>query len=592
MEWLDKLADYIDFGGSFDSTFITVTRFILPALALWVLVRCIRSMLRERYEPEIWGYLTLPDGTRYPLLHWENILGRSPSSDIVIPYPTVSRVHAALIRSDTGRWTVRDLDSSDGICVNDESVDSAEICDGDTLTLGDTRLTFLSLTEEERLALSDVRNAPGRFISPGVSFLLLTLFQTILAMQHAITAPSEYRAQVVLSFLALCVLMWSYYLIMRAIRRVGFEVETLAFFLSTLGLSVAASSTPDGMIKQLLLLIAGMALFIVLGGWLRDLRRAKALRWIAGFAAMGFLALNLLTAQEVFGAKNWLYIAGFSIQPSEFVKIAYIYAGAATLDRLYTGRNLFLFIGFSAVCVGALALMGDFGTALVFFATFLVISFLRSGNLATVFLAVSGAALAGFLVLYAKPHIAARFATWGHVWETPYGAGYQQTRALSAAASGGLFGQGAGAGWLKDIVAADTDLVFGVICEELGLLMALLAVAAVIALAAFTVKNAATGRSSFYVIAACAAVSMMMVQLALNVFGSVDILPFPGVTFPFVSRGGSSLICCWALLAFIKATDTRQNASFALRLPASGGGYEEEEDAFEEDADEWEGGDE
>ena len=95
-----------------------------------------------------------------------------------------------------------------------------------------------------------------------------------------------------------------------------------------------------------------------------------------------------------------------------------------------------LYIVFSAVCVGALALMGDFGTALVFFATFLVISFMRSGNFATVGLALTGAGLAGFLALSVKPHIAARFATWGHVWADVNGTGYQQTRAMSAAASG------------------------------------------------------------------------------------------------------------------------------------------------------------
>ncbi len=129
-------------------------------------------------------------------------------------------------------------------------------------------------------------------------------------------------------------------------------------------------------------------MFVILGWWLRDLARAKKLRWPVGVAALALLGLNLITSQEVFGARNWIYIAGFSLQPSEFVKIAYVYAGTATLDRLFMGRNLFLFIAFSAVCVGALAVMGDFGTALIFFMTFLVISFLRSGNLATVFLAV------------------------------------------------------------------------------------------------------------------------------------------------------------------------------------------------------------
>ena len=81
--------------------------------------------------------------------------------------------------------------------------------------------------------------------------------------------------------------------------------------------------------------------------------------------------------------------------------------------------------------------------------------------------------------------------------------------------------------------------------------------------------------TAYYSIAACAAMSMLLVQLALNVFGSLDLLPFTGVTFPFVSRGGTSLISCWMLMAFIKSSDTRRNASFAVR-PGRGKDDEEE----------------
>ena len=79
--------------------------------------------------------------------------------------------------------------------------------------------------------------------------------------------------------------------------------------------------------------------------------------------------------------------------------------------------------------------------------------------------------------------------------------------------------------------------------------------------------NTAHGRSAYYSIAACATASMFLIQLALNVFGSVDILPFTGVTFPFVSRGGTSVLSCWMLLAFIKAGDTRKGASFVVKAP-------------------------
>lgn len=543
------------------------SKYLVALLSVWVLARCVRSLLRERYEPEVWGFLTFPDGSRASLYHYENIIGRARSADICVNDPSISRLHAVLVRSDKGRWRVFDLASRSGTYVGGEPVGrkGAVFADGDVLLFAGVAAEFSELTNEERARLSRARKAPSRF-GPGVTLLMLTVIQAVLLLEQYHHAAKEYALSIITAFVVLMTLEWVCYLILRLLRRSGFEVETIALYLSSLGLSVAASSTPESMDKQIIMLVAGVVLFAVLGWWLRDLGRAKALRWPAAIGAVAFLALNLLTSEEIFGAKNWIYVAGFSIQPSEFVKIAYAYAGAATLDNLFRRRNVFVFVGFSALCVCALALMGDFGTALVFFVAFLVICFLRSGSVSTIILAISGAAIAGFFVLSVKPYIATRFASWGHIWEDAYGAGYQQTRALAAAASGGLFGQGAGAGWLHKIVAADTDLVFCLIAEELGLIVAVCAVAGIVVLAISAVRNAAQGRSSFYVIAACAAVSMMLTQVALNVFGSVDILPFTGVTFPFVSRGGSSLISCWALLAYIKAEDTRQGASFSVRM--------------------------
>lgn len=549
---------------------VSYVRWALPLLAVWVLVRCVRSMLSEKYEPEVWAYLETSEGETAAIRHWECIIGRARSCDIVINRPEVSRTHAALIRSGKGVWTLYDLDSKSGTFAAGKKDEGKglEVRDGDVLRFADVEMTFHGLTAAQLEAVDEQRSTPGRFMSPGGTLFILTVFQALLALEFTASAAQDYLMDILLGFAAVIVVEWLYYFIMRAINRTGFEPETLAFFLSTLGVAVVATSSPEDMLKQMILLLAGIVFFLFLGWWLRDLGRTKSMRWPVAGAALVFLALNLLAGTTKFGATNWLSFGGFSLQPSEFVKVAYIYAGAATLDRLFRGRNLFLFIAFSAVCVGALALMGDFGTALIFFVTFLVISFLRSGSFATVFLAVSGAALAGFLVLTVKPYIAQRFATWGHVWDDPTGAGWQQTRGLSAAASGGMFGVGPGKGWLKNIVAADTDMVFCLTSEELGLIIAICAMMAIVVLAFFTVRNAAQGRSSFYVIAACAASSMMMVQLALNVFGSVDLLPFTGVTFPFVSKGGSSLIACWGLLAFIKASDTRQGASFSVRLPS------------------------
>ena len=434
---------------------------------------------------------------------------------------------------------------------------------GDVINLGGLTLKFQDITAKDLEQNEAVRTSAGLHVSPTVTLLELSLFQLALLLQHAISAAPEHTRSISLAFVALIALQWCCYSAMRLMNRSGFEVETLAFYLTSLGMSVAASSTPEDMYRQILLTVAAVVLFLFSGWWMRNLRRTMAFRIPVAALALALMAVNVLASDAVLGARNWLEFGGYSFQPSEIVKACYIYVGSSTLERLFFRRNLYGFIGFSALCV--VALIGDFGTALIFFITFLIISYMRSGSLGTVFLAVSAAGLAGFLAVTVKPYIAQRFATWGHAWEDVYGAGFQQTRAMSAAASGGLTGKGAGFGWLDDIFAANTDMVFAVICEELGLIVVLCMVAAVLVMAFFAVRSARHGRSAYYPMAACAAMALLLSQMALNVFGSLDLLPFTGVTFPFVSRGGSSLISCWLLMAFIKGADNRRGASFAVR---------------------------
>ena len=365
-------------------------------------------------------------------------------------------------------------------------------------------------------------------------------------------------------------------------------MEIIAFFLSTLSLAVTTSAYPGTVFKQAICVILGVAMFFGLCWYLRDLNRAKRLTYILMGISAFLLLINLTLGTVKNGSQNWVEIAGFSFQPSELVKIVFVYVGAATLDELQQKKNLTIFMVFSVFCLGCLAIMGDFGTAIIFFVTFLVISFLRSGDFSKLILIVGAAGLMGLMVLRFKPYIGARFDTWGHVWDDPTGGGFQQVQTMTSAASGGLPGLGAGQGNLSDVAAASTDLVFGLLSEEWGLIIAILAVLCIITLGVFAVRAIIAGRSTYYSIAACAATSMFIFQTILNVFGSVDLLPLTGVTFPFVSSGGTSMIASWGLLAFLKAADTRQNASFAIRLDKKGefeqelegGGMEEPEEIF------------
>lgn len=389
-----------------------------------------------------------------------------------------------------------------------------------------------------------------------IMLFVITLFQLTCLFTLISKSAEEFKTSIILTFGIYILVEYAYFIGARLVlKRKGFEVELIAFLLTSIGLSITASVYPDKAIKQLVAVLIGIAGFIFLQWLLRDLKRAMALRIPAAIIGVGALVFTLAFASFTNGAKNWLYIGGFSIQPSEIVKAIFIFVGAATLEKLQSNKSLTKYIIFAFACVGCLFLMSDFGTALIFFFTFIVISFMRSGDIRTLFLVCTVVLMGGLLVLMFRPYVANRFAAYGHVWEYFDTSGYQQTRTMIYSASGGLFGVGLGNGKLRDIFAATEDLVFGVVCEEFGMIMAGAILLSYVALLVYSIRHSKYARSSFYAIAACAAAALMLFQAALNVFGVNDILPMTGVTLPFISRGGSSVIACWLLLAFIKAVD-------------------------------------
>ena len=557
------------------NVYIGILRWAAPILAAILLFRCIRPLLTFRREPEIWAWLCLSDEKKLPITHWENVIGRSKRSDIVIDFPTVSRSHGVLTRYDDGSWTITDADSKDGIFVNGKRVRIRALQPDDVITIGGIEMTLQPISHRQEQRLAQLRTKASSVFTSFANVILLTVFQSLCCLAFLLGGGTETAQSVLLGFGGIMVCQWLLLLFYVCIRRNSFEVETIAFFLSTMGMCVIATVAPAEAFKQLVAIVLGLMVFLAVGWSLRDLERAKKFRYIAAVAGIGFLVITLLFGKEYYGAKNWLVIGALSLQPSELSKVCFVYVGASAMERIMTKRNLFMFIAYSIVVCGCLALMNDFGTALIFFCAFLVIAYMRSGSVGTIALACTSLGFAGVVALKIAPHALRRFASWRHIWEDPLDAGYQQTRALMCMASGGLLGLGAGRGLMKNIFAADSDMAVATLTEEWGLIMLIMVVLSVVALAVFCVRNAAVGRSSFYTIGACTAASIMLVQVILNALGTVDVVPLTGVTFPFLSNGGSSMICSWGLLAFIKAADTRQNASFAVRLTKNGGEADE-----------------
>lgn len=425
-----------------------------------------------------------------------------------------------------------------------------------------TECSYSMKSEVQEMAKCKKKQKRLPKVKPINNFLMmsfLTLFQIVVSFCAANTKDS-FEPRAMFAMAILIAVEWIYLVFFyTAMHRRNFELEIIAFFLSSVGVATIGSMNADSAIKQSLMIVAGVIVYIIMVFLMGNVDLCMKLRLPVAIAAILLLVVNLAIAEYTHGARNWIKIAGITFQPSEFVKIAFIFVGAATLEKIQTSKNIFAYIAFSVACVGSLILIKDFGTALVFFITFLIIAFMTSGDIKTIIAAVASAGLGAGIVVKYKAYVTKRFAVYRHVWEKDYynASGYQQTRTLVGLASGGLFGLGIGNGYTRRVFAASTDLIFGVICEEWGFIFGVLLVLAFVAIAVSALVNSIAARSTFYSIAAVASAAMLLFQTALNIFGITDVLPLTGVTLPFVSQGGSSMICCWAVLAYIKASDVR-----------------------------------
>ena len=574
---------------------VVAVRVVLPFYAIVIIYAIFASMRRHRRpQKPLLTLHNLNTGEKIPVLFWENSIGRSRGSDIRVYDPAVSRDHCVLLRRREG-WMITDVGSKGGTYVNGEEVP----CNAEERNLSFFASIFSSIKNTLKNGLKAVDDvseyrtrlliedevqvgstifriergdeydeeiAPDRFlkkISNKASMkqyklmIMITIFHFLMAIEASWYYYGNDYMPFVYCGVFSAVSFGLFFVSSNVLKRTNFELEALALFLTGLGVMLQVRQEARMTVMQIVSAIAGMICFLIIVKLLEKPDWVQRFRVWGMVAAVGLLGLNLVFGRVQNGAANWISVGGISVQPSEFVKILYIFIGAGTLDAIMTRRNKIEFIVFSAVCVGELALMGDFGTALIFFATFLFVAFMRSGDIKTVLLALATAVGGGALILKIKPYIAKRFETWGNAIEFSSDGGFQQARVLTYIASGGLFGVGIGNGFLKYVFASESDLVFGLVCEEMGLIVGFVLIAAILSLALYSRAIATRSRSTFYSISACCAAGLFIVQMALNVLGATDVLPLTGVTFPFVSAGGSSMISCWGLLAFIKGADER-----------------------------------
>ena len=335
-------------------------------------------------------------------------------------------------------------------------------------------------------------------------------------------------------------------------------IMALTNFLCGVGIVILYTVSTDRGVRQTVFYVAGLAVMLTMSGIVLRVRRYKGLTLLAMALGIAALLLPLAFGEWYAGAKNWVSLPLIgSFQPSELVKLSIVLALAYYFSAHRTVWQMMPAIVFSAACLALLMLQRDLGTALIYYLTTLVMFYVACGNMPLTMIGLGGGAAAAIMGYRMFAHVKVRVAMWRNPWRDPLGSGYQIIQALLAIGSGGLFGVGLGQGTPEKIPAYDNDFIFAVICEQMGLVFGLLVLAVYLLLIARGVTVIGRSRRSFEMLLGCGVLAMLGIQTFMIVGGVIKMIPLTGVTMPFLSYGGSSLVSCMAMIGILHGISAR-----------------------------------
>ena len=329
-------------------------------------------------------------------------------------------------------------------------------------------------------------------------------------------------------------------------------VNNIMMMLST-GLVIISRINHDKAQKQLLIALAGM-LFLMLFPLLRN--RFDTLRkgtYFYGVMGIGALAAVLLLGAITNGSKLSFTIAGFTFQPSEFVKILFLLFMASALCEENTKSHIALLTAAALVHVGILVVSRDLGSALIFFVVYLVLLFLSTGKWEVLYTGFLIGAITAVLCYFLFAHVRVRVQVFLDPWSSIDGSGYQITQSLFAISFGGLFGAGLMQGMPSSIPFVESDFIFAAIIEEMGIIFGICLILLCLNIFTDFLLLAGSYSNKFYRLYTFGTAIAFIFQAFLTIGGEVKFIPLTGVTLPLVSYGGSSVLATFVMFGIIGA---------------------------------------
>ena len=366
----------------------------------------------------------------------------------------------------------------------------------------------------------------------------------------------------------------------------------LVGILASVGLCEIYRIRPALARDQALWIAIGVAVFVAVLVLLPDFRVLERYRYLCGALALGLLAFTILssyaTGTVINGARVWIRVGGLSFQPAELAKVLLVLFLAGYLRErrellaqtptrvlgigLPPLRQLAPLLAMLGAALLLLVAMNDFGTSLLFFGVFVALVYVATGRVAYAVIGLAAFAGGSALAYQVAPQVAERVSIWLDPWKTSRSSGYQIVQSLYTVADGGLFGSGLGRGYILTgggrpvIPEVQTDFIYSAIAGELGLAGAAALLLCYILIAYRGFKIASRAGDGFSKLVATGLTLTLSLQAFLIVGGVVRVVPLTGITLPFVSYGGSSIVSNFLLLALLLAVSDR-----ASRQASAGG---------------------
>lgn len=308
----------------------------------------------------------------------------------------------------------------------------------------------------------------------------------------------------------------------------------------------------DKSIKQFKIAVISTVVALLIPIIIRKLRFITKMYWFYTLAGIGLLALVAIAATSTYGAKLSFNFGGISVQPSEFVKIIYVFAIAGLLTNAKDFKKLVIATVLAAIHVLILVVSKDLGSAMIFFVTYLVMLFVSTRNpflVLTGILAGSGAAVGAYFLF---AHIRVRVQAWKDPFKDYQGGGYQICQSLFSISAGSWFGTGLCQGSPNAIPFVEQDFMFSAIAEELGTIFGICLILICMSCFIMFVNIAMQLSNRFYRLVAVGLGSTYAAQIFLTIGGGIKLIPMTGVTLPFVSYGGSSMLSTLIMFAVVQ----------------------------------------